>query len=120
MNLHRSFLTAAIAAALAATVTFAPANAAVQPGRRAAGPDTTMKLSCRSSRVWLRVVAAAGKSCYTGTGSLAVSLHGVTEVQVVGKHRACLTVPAGTACIQGPGTTRFDPPSDVTRISLSS
>jgi hypothetical protein len=103
MNLHRSFLTAAIAAALAATVTFAPANAAVQPGRRAAGPDTTMKIPCRSPRVWLRVVAAAGKSCYTGTGSLPISLHGVTEVQIVGKHRACLTVPAGTAASRDRG-----------------
>jgi hypothetical protein len=110
-----TLLAAAFGLVATAAAGLTPASAAVRSAAHVT-PDTKA-VSCASSSVWVAIVDAAGESCYTGAGSLAVSLKDTTEAQVKGEYQVCLSG-AATRCLAGPGVTGFDPPIDVTEIEM--
>lgn len=82
-------------------------------------PATSTR-SCGSSGVWLRLWGSSGEHCYTGDGSLVVSLTGVSKEQILGRHDACLTSGTRRSCLAGPASVAISPPVTVTGITLSS
>ncbi len=112
MRLSRLRTALPIAALATMAVASAPAASA------ATASPATSTTSCSASNVWLRVWGGTGEHCYTGNGSLAVSLPTVTRAQVLAPHQACLYSLGREVCGTGPDLLFISPPINVTRISL--
>jgi hypothetical protein len=113
MRLAVSLAALATAAGTAATTASAATTAAALP----AAPATSTT-GCGASNVWLKVWGGTGEHCYTGSGTLAVSLPAVHEAQVLGSHSACLDSLGRAVCGTGPDVIFISPVINVTRITL--
>jgi hypothetical protein len=119
MRLNRLRIALPIAALATMAVTAAPAASAATTLSALPASPATSTTSCSASNVWLRVWGGSGEHCYTGNGSLAVSLPTVTRAQVLGSHQACLYAVVGReVCGTGPDLLFISPPINVARISL--
>jgi hypothetical protein len=119
MRLRRLRTALPLAALATMAVASAPAASAATTHSALPASPATSGASCSATNVWLRVWGGSGEHCYTGNGSLAVSLPTVTRAQVLGSHEACLYAALGrVVCGTGPDLLFISPPINVARISL--
>jgi hypothetical protein len=123
MSPHGSRLAAAFAAVALISAVSAPAASAATASRARLAAPVISKISCSSSAVWLRLSGSSGNDCYTGNGTDAVHIPGVTGEKISGAHDVCLTFTAagkvGHSCAVGPITLAISPAITVTSIVIS-
>jgi hypothetical protein len=93
------------------------ASAATTHGTVRMTADTSTT-SCSASSIWLKVWGSTGEHCYTGAGTLAVSLPGVYKAQVLGSHEACLIALGHESCGTGPDVLFISPAINVKSITM--
>jgi hypothetical protein len=123
MSPRRRRVAAAAAPAAAAALILGLTAGTAASAASVAAPSVSLAVSsesCGSSSVWLRLWASSGEHCYTGSGSLQVSLAGVNREQILGSHEACLQSATKRSCLAGPASAAISPPITVTEITLSS
>ncbi len=112
-----------VAATAAAAMILGPAGGTAASAASVAVPNISPAVSsesCGASSVWLRLWGSSGEHCYTGNGSLQVSLAGVNREQVLGSREACLESGTRRSCLAGPASAAISPPITVTEITLRS
>jgi hypothetical protein len=120
MRLNRMRIAVWLSALATIAGTAAPAASAATTHAALPATPATSTTSCGASNVWLKVWGGTGEHCYTGNGSLAVTLPSVHEAQVLGSHEACLYSLLDETCGTGPDVLFIDPAINVTRITLLS
>jgi len=118
MRLNRMRLALSLAALATMAGTAAPAASAATTTAALPAAPATSTTGCGASNVWLKVWGSTGEHCYTGSGTLAVSLPAVHEAQILGRHQACLSSLGRELCGTGPDVVFISPVINVTRITM--